>query len=69
MEWGITLDTKGRKMQLARMLWHEVTLRQPDGARRSSEMVLRLTGSDERQFMRDVYGGHAGGCCQGRVEG
>ncbi|KAG1673663.1 hypothetical protein FOA52_013328 [Chlamydomonas sp. UWO 241] len=66
-EWGVSLHTKGRKMQLVRMLWDEKTLRQASGAPRSAAMVARLAGlgdnastaggASDALFMREVFGG------------
>lgn len=51
-EWGVSLHTKGRKMQLVRMLWDEKTLRQPGGAQRSANMVARLAGEINMRIPR-----------------
>eukprot|EP00891_Asterochloris_glomerata_P003556 jgi/Astpho2/3556/fgenesh1_pg.00057_%23_33_t len=46
VSWNVHRDSRERKLQLTRQLWAPTTIRDPDGMTRSSELVMRLNGSE-----------------------
>lgn len=64
-EWGINPYSKERKLQLVNLLWSPPVVSNPDGARRSAELVKALVGMDSaaEQFMQLVFGSTDGKIC------
>eukprot|EP00884_Botryococcus_braunii_P023657 jgi/Botrbrau1/9976/Bobra.0012s0070.1 len=61
LQWNVHRDSKERKLQLLRRVWSPGVVREADGPQRSSELVLRLNGTEATDGMFEmVFGRNEG---------
>ncbi|KAK9830021.1 hypothetical protein WJX72_009242 [[Myrmecia] bisecta] len=61
LQWNVHRDSKERKLQLVRRLWSPPVIQDTEGMRKSSELVLRLNGTEATDGMFDLVFGRSQG--------